>query len=91
MSGKPRSQSSRVFFGYCSTINSLQALHPSPPQTFMLWEVFKENVDPVLKMFHRPTVSKMLLDVSNDRASILKPGQALFFAVYYDVVVSLSS
>ncbi len=57
----------------------------------MLWEVFKENVDPVLKMFHRPTVSKMLLDVSNDRASILKPGQALFFAVYYDVVVSLSS
>jgi Fungal specific transcription factor domain len=77
-------------FGYSSTMNSLRNLHPSPAQMFILWEAYKENVDPVVKIFHRPTVGKMLSDASNDLTKISKPAEVLFFAIYYGATVSLS-
>jgi Fungal specific transcription factor domain len=77
-------------FGYSSTMNSLRNLHPSPAQTSLLWQAFKENVDPVVKIFHRPTVGKMIME-SRDHANISRPAEALLFGVYYGAVVSLDT
>lgn len=77
-------------FGYSSLKVDLKSLHPSPSQIFILWEVFKENVDPIVRILHRPTAKNILLDAASSVEKISKPAEALLFAIYFGAVVSLT-
>lgn len=77
-------------FGYSSTKVDLRPLHPTPSQTFILWEVFKENVDPVVRILHRPTARMILMNAASNLDRISKPAEALLFSIYFGAVVSLS-
>jgi hypothetical protein len=67
--------------------------HPSPSGITLLCKTFFSNVDPVVKILHRPSVMSMV-------DSFLAAGQpnptnfalnALLFAIYYGAVTSLSN
>jgi hypothetical protein len=77
-------------FGYSSIMLDLRELHPSPSQIFILWEVFKENVDPVVRIIHRPTARTILMNAATNLDRVSKPAEALLFAIYFGAVVSLT-
>jgi len=75
--------------GLGSTSKDLSALHPPPVQIFRLWQTFLDNVNPLVRMFHAPTVQQTIIDVSGDLANIPRPTEALLFAIYLVAVISL--
>src|ERR1700744_3960806 len=77
-------------FGYSSTMHDLRELHPSPSQIFILWEVFKENVDPIVRILHRPTAKTILMNAASSLDRVSKPAEALLFSIYFGAVVSLT-
>lgn len=36
--------------------DSVNTTHPPKAHVLMLWQIFKDNVDPVVKIIHAPTV-----------------------------------
>lgn len=66
--------------------------HPSPVKMKKLRELYFENVDVLLKILHRPTVEKEfdLFIVNPESNPLSRPTEALFFAMYFIVVTSLT-
>lgn len=65
--------------------------HPEPRHIFRLWQIFVENVNPMIKILHVPTFQQRIFEVSWNIPSISKPTQAIMFAVYTLAITSLSS
>ncbi|KAI0976724.1 fungal-specific transcription factor domain-containing protein [Xylaria arbuscula] len=67
--------------------------HPSPDQIRHLAAVYFRNVDLHLKILHRPTVLSALKHLANNpetAADLSHERTALFFAIYYAAVTSLT-
>jgi hypothetical protein len=77
-------------FGYSSMMNTLRTLHPSPSQLFGLMLIFEENVDPVVKILHRPTTRSIIMKASSNTDTLSKSEEALLFSIYYGAVCSLT-
>jgi hypothetical protein len=60
----------------------LRDLHPSAVHIFRLWQTFLDSVNPVIKIFHAPTVQQQILEASADLDNIPKPMEALMFGIY---------
>ena len=76
-------------FGYRSADVDLRPLHPLPSQMPFIWQVYVENVDPLVKILHKPTMERLIRDmrVSLD---VLTPGtEALMFSIYYAAITSM--
>lgn len=67
----------------------LADLHPPPVHIFRLWQTFLVNVNPMVKMFHAPTIQQMILDASGDLANVPRHTEALMFGIYFLSVTSL--
>jgi len=76
-------------FGYRSTNVDMLSLHPSPEKFERLWAIYKENVDPLVKVLHVPTIEPTVLAAKNRLDKIHKGLEALLFAVYYAAATSL--
>lgn len=72
-------------------MKDLSSFHPQPVQIFRLWQTFLNNVNPLVKIFHAPTVQQMVLDASGDLRRVPKPAEALLFAIYLLAVTSLQN
>ncbi|KAL8731977.1 MAG: hypothetical protein Q9166_003109 [cf. Caloplaca sp. 2 TL-2023] len=77
-------------FSFSSTILSLRHFHPPANQILTYWDVFKENVDPLVKIFHRPCTEKTLAEAAKDLDHISKPLEVLMFSIYFAAITSLS-
>jgi len=65
-------------------------LHPPTVQIFRLWQKFLENVNPIVKLFHAPTVQLQILEASADLENVSKEMEVLMFGIYATAVSSLS-
>jgi len=72
------------------TAASVTSAHPSPIQMFQLWQVYIQNVNPLLKITHTPTLQAQLISASANPAKIPKPLEALMFAIYFAAITSLT-
>ncbi|KAK9317815.1 hypothetical protein V1522DRAFT_437080 [Lipomyces starkeyi] len=79
-----------LVFGFSSTNTELHTLHPQSVRIFRLWQTFRENVDPLVKLFHNPTVHQLILDASERLENLPKTIEVLMFAIYSCAVTSLS-
>ena len=77
-------------FNFSSTVHSLRNFHPPITQIPMYWEIFKENVDPVLRILHRPHTEKLIRESIRNLDHISKPLETMMFAIYYAVVTSMN-
>ncbi|KAL8972042.1 MAG: hypothetical protein Q9183_000759 [Haloplaca sp. 2 TL-2023] len=77
-------------FSFSSTILSLRDFHPPPDQILRLWDVFKRNVDPLVKILHRPTTEKTIIEAVKDLDHISKPLEVMMFSIYFAAITSLS-
>ncbi|KAJ5726328.1 uncharacterized protein N7483_007685 [Penicillium malachiteum] len=69
--------------------NNLTNLHPNPVRIFKLWQTFLENVNPIIKILHTPTLQPQILEAAGEISSIGKELEALMFAVYCIALASL--
>ncbi|PVH78804.1 hypothetical protein DL98DRAFT_572886 [Cadophora sp. DSE1049] len=65
-------------------------LHPSTVQIFRLWQKFLDNVNPIVKIFHAPTVQLQILEASADLENVSKEMETLMFGIYTTAICSLS-
>lgn len=79
--------------GYIFSHNSksvdMLALHPPPEHVPTYWDIFKDRVDPLVKVLHIPTIEPTVLEARNRLDQIHRGLEALMFAVYYGAVTSL--
>lgn len=68
----------------------LFTLHPDPVGVFRLWDIYLKNVDPLLKITHRPSLQPLLVEATCDTAHIRPALEALMFGIYSIAVLSLS-
>ena len=72
-----------------ATRNVLAEFHPSPLHIFKLWQAFLENVNPLTKIIHAPTVQQQILEATSDLPNVGKELEALMFAIYCIALVSM--
>ncbi|GKZ31842.1 transcription factor vrtR1 [Aspergillus brasiliensis] len=72
-----------------SMIN-LTDLHPSYEHAAKLWQAYVENIEPLCKILHVPTVAKMVDAVSKNPATASNIDECVLFAIYHFAVFSMS-
>lgn len=82
------SQSQGFVFGYSSSKVDMQQLHPSESQARQFWEVFKENVDPLVKVLHIPTFEFVFDQAASQLNKVSKALEPMLFVIYYGAVTS---
>ncbi|KAL2270776.1 hypothetical protein VTJ83DRAFT_147 [Remersonia thermophila] len=76
-------------FGYRSASVDLRPLHPLPSQIPFIWQVYQENVDPVLKVVHVPSMTHNIKRLIHNLDDLTPSMEALMFAIYYAAITSL--
>jgi hypothetical protein len=77
--------------GYSSSDVDLKSLHPLPSQIPFYWQTFLENVQPLVKIMHTPTMNKVIKEVQNNLDSLSKSTEALMFSIYFATITSMSA
>ncbi|KAJ5357487.1 hypothetical protein N7541_004645 [Penicillium brevicompactum] len=72
-----------------TTRKVLAELHPTPLHIFKLWQAFLENVNPLTKVIHVPTLQQQILEAMSDLPRASKELEALMFAIYCIALVSM--
>ena len=78
-------------FNFSSTAVPLRSLHPTPKFLWIFWDLYKENVDPIARIFHKPTFEKTIIEAFRDLDHVSKPTEAILFSIYLAVITSLSA
>ncbi|KAI0843642.1 hypothetical protein F5Y06DRAFT_8274 [Hypoxylon sp. FL0890] len=69
----------------------LHALHPEPRHIFRFWQIFVEQVHPITKIVHAPTLQQRILEASWNTPLAPKSLTAIMFAIYTVAVTPMSS
>lgn len=69
---------------------NIASLHPDQAQILRLWQTYLENVDPMLKCTHSPTLQARIIDALDHLADISPLLHALMFSIYCVSVMSLA-
>ncbi|KAI1623827.1 fungal-specific transcription factor domain-containing protein [Exophiala viscosa] len=90
--GEARSSDLRgIFHGFNQSMTDVQSCHPSRWQALQLWQTFLNNVDPIIKILHVPTVQVTICTAINNPGDAENDLHALLFAIYFAATTSLST
>ncbi|KAJ5732327.1 hypothetical protein N7493_003808 [Penicillium malachiteum] len=81
--------SNAAVMGFHTLAQSLRSYHPSPSRSVALLEIFKQNVAPMVQIFHMPTLVRSYWDAADSHGAMSRPTEALIFAIYYSAVISM--
>jgi hypothetical protein len=76
--------------GYSSCDVKLRNLHPLPSQIPFYWQTFLENVNPMVKILHTETMTKVIKEAQNNLTSLSPSTEALMFSIYFATVTSMT-
>ena len=77
-------------FSFSSTVLSLRNFHPTRDQIPIYWDIYKSNIDPVIKLLHIPYHQKIFYKAAQDLDNVSKPMEVFMLTIYYAAVTSLS-
>ncbi len=90
-SGSSQYTSHQAFiFNFSSTMVNLRVLHPPPMQIYNMWQLYMENVEPLVKILHIPSMCNVITNACSNLDNLPKGTEALMFAIYLAVVTSLT-
>ena len=72
-----------------SNIDSLHAVHPPAAEMIALWKLYLKNVHPLVMTFFDWEIETIILKASQDPTRLTQGEQALVFAIYFIVTLSL--
>lgn len=78
-----------LLFGSRRTTVDLSTLHPDPVQIFRLWQIYLDNVNPLLKVTHTPSLQARIIEAASDAKNIHRNLEALMFSIYCMSILSL--
>ncbi|KAI9720555.1 MAG: hypothetical protein M1828_005639 [Chrysothrix sp. TS-e1954] len=81
--------SDHLLFGSKKSNVNLSALHPPQVHIFRLWQIYLDNVNPLLKVTHTPILQSRIIDAASDVANMDPIAEALLFGVYCVAIMSL--
>ncbi|KAK0629655.1 fungal-specific transcription factor domain-containing protein [Bombardia bombarda] len=64
--------------------------HPPPKQIHQLWQIFIDNVDPLTKVIHAPTLQPAIQKAASNTTAVPRSFEALMFSIYGAAIMSLS-
>ncbi|CAH0050943.1 unnamed protein product [Clonostachys solani] len=67
-----------------------RSLHPSPSQIPFYWQTFVENVEPLIKIFHIPSMNKLIREMQRSIRFLSPSKEAFMFAMYFAAVTSMT-
>ncbi|KAL8801381.1 MAG: hypothetical protein Q9182_004495 [Xanthomendoza sp. 2 TL-2023] len=70
--------------------SNTRSLHPPPERILQLWQIFIENVDPLTKIVHVPTLRPAMQKAVSDIGAIPRGFEVLMFAIYGAAVMSMN-
>ena len=79
-----------LLFGAPSPDFQLRTSHPDQVQMFRLWQIYLDNVNPLLRVTHTPTLQPRVIDAASDVANVTPAFETLLFSIYSVAVMSLS-
>jgi hypothetical protein len=79
-----------LLFGSHTTKVDLAPFHPETVHIFRLWQTFLDNVNPLLKVVHGPTMQASIIEIAGNVASISPSLEALMFSIYCTAVLALA-
>ncbi|KAL4959567.1 uncharacterized protein BDV14DRAFT_161224 [Aspergillus stella-maris] len=77
-------------FGGQKTPIDLSSNHPEPSQILRLWQIYLDNVDPLLKVTHTPTLQSRIIEAVANIKNISPIMEAIMFSIYCIATLSLS-
>jgi Fungal specific transcription factor domain/Fungal Zn(2)-Cys(6) binuclear cluster domain len=83
-------QSIDFMLGISPTNTGLKSLHPLPEQIYKLWQVYLDNVNPLSKIIHQPTLQSAIFDASFNLDKVGRGLEALMFAIYAAATYTLT-
>ena len=83
-------QSDRLLFGSYTASIELADLHPDIVHVFRLWQIYSDNVDPLLKITHGPSTQSQILEAATDWNKVKSSSHALLFSIYCMAIQSTS-
>lgn len=78
-----------LLFGSRRTTVNLSALHPEPVQIFRLWQIYLDNVNPLLKVTHTPSLQGRIIEAASNVKGINPTLEAVMFSIYCTSILSL--
>ena len=69
--------------------NPVTHLHPNPIHIFQLWQLYIDNINPLLKITHIPTVQPQVLQAASQLDKAPSNIEALMFGIYLMAITSL--
>ncbi|CAK7218189.1 hypothetical protein SBRCBS47491_003425 [Sporothrix bragantina] len=78
---------------YCifGTTSPVTIEHPEPRMILRLWQIFIDNVNPIMRIVHVPTTHQQIVDASWDAANAPPATGALMFAIYTLALTSMTA
>jgi hypothetical protein len=70
-------------------MSSLKTQHPSQNDIHLLWEIFRQNVDPLTKIVHAPTLQQAIERAARNVEAVPRGFEALMFGIYSAAVMTL--
>ncbi|KAE8383205.1 fungal-specific transcription factor domain-containing protein [Aspergillus bertholletiae] len=77
-------------FNVCGSSAQITHLHPPAIKVFQLWQVYINNVNPLLKISHASILQAQVVAAAANPAKIPNPLEALMFGIYLIAVTSLT-
>ncbi|GAO13722.1 hypothetical protein UVI_02018210 [Ustilaginoidea virens] len=74
---------------YRSVDVDLEKYHPLPSHGTFLWSVYQENVEPLVKLMHVPSVDLTLCNARRNCGKLTPGDEALVFTIYFAAITSL--
>jgi len=81
---------SLAFLSPGSSSVSLLNCHPTYETAMKLWRLYVDNVDPVVKAVHVPTMQNILQRAAAQPSRVPKATEALVFSIYHFAVISIT-
>ncbi|EEA24021.1 C6 transcription factor, putative [Talaromyces marneffei ATCC 18224] len=79
-----------LLFGSRDPTVDLSVIHPDTIQIFRLWQVYLDNVNPLLKVTHTPTLQGRIIEAASNLNNVHPTLEALMFGIYSTAVASLA-
>ncbi|KAK1238255.1 hypothetical protein MKX08_002834 [Trichoderma sp. CBMAI-0020] len=78
------------FFPYATPRTQTAAANPHLGQILRLWKIYIQNVDPLIRVLHKPTIEQSINDLSLWEGNIGSETRALLLAICYGAASSLT-
>ncbi|KAJ4862645.1 fungal specific transcription factor domain-containing protein [Trichoderma breve] len=69
----------------------LELAHPPPASILFLWQTYLDVIDPLIKIFHVPSIQRQVMTISQGRKIPDADTECLLFAIYYSTVIAISA